>query len=125
MGAKGKGRKGTRRAPNRLEHLNTVPDVVDVMVRLPPAIPGVAESTDADVIVDGAGGRAIELRCVSTDKLHDVRLLLSELPELCHATNFTFRHAQRGDRLKEDTEVIDIKPAEVAVVEKNRSSSVL
>ncbi|QDZ17938.1 putative subunit of eukaryotic translation initiation factor 3 [Chloropicon primus] len=89
----------SRRAPNRLEYLNTVPDVVDVHVALP-------------------GGEGVDLRCVSTDTLVDVRVALSELPETCHLTSYSLRRAnEAGDVLKRDLEVVALKPNRVALAE--------
>ena len=99
---KSKNKGSRKRAPNRLEHLNTVPDVLDVVVE-PPL----------------ARGDPIELRCVSTDTLVDVRIMLSELPETCHVTSFSLRRqAARGDVLRRDLEVVSLKPSRVAMVDK-------
>ena len=92
---KGKGSRG-KRAPNRLEHLNTVPDVVDVTVEVPNC------------------AQDVELRCVSTDTLVDVRITLSELPETCHVTSYSLRRCN-GDKLKRGLEVVSLKPNRVAL----------
>jgi len=97
--SKSKSRKSVRKSV--LDVLNTVPDVVEFHVETPEE-----EET-------------LELRCVSTDKLVDVRIVLSELPNTCHVTNYSFRHTVRGDELKDDTEVISLKPRSVAIQEES------
>ena len=122
---KSKSKSSRKRAPNRLEHLNTVPDVVEVLVELPSfnnnRCGGNANAGDVADEVDVE--RTLELRCVSTDTLVDVRVMLSELPDTCHFTNYSLKHAVRGDRLKRDLEVVSLKPNVVSIVEEKYSEA--
>jgi protein TIF31 len=110
----------SKRAPNRLEHLNTVPDVIEVVVKLPKK--NVEEEGGQQQ--EGEERAELELQCVSTDTLVDVRIMLSELPETCHVTNYALQleHATRGEKLKSDLEVMSLKSSAIAMVEEPYAS---
>jgi len=120
---KSKSKSSKKRAPNRLEHLNTVPDVIEVVVKLPKKNFSVENTTatEKDEQEQERQGE-LELQCVSTDTLVDVRIMLSELPETCHITNYALEHATRGEKLRSDLEVMSLKSSAISMVEEPYAS---
>ncbi|XP_039062635.1 protein TSS-like isoform X2 [Hibiscus syriacus] len=57
------------------------------------------------------------LKGVSTDKILDVRRLLSVKTEACHITNFSLSHEVRGARLKDTVDVSALKPCILTLTE--------
>ncbi|KAK3001120.1 hypothetical protein RJ639_022477 [Escallonia herrerae] len=57
------------------------------------------------------------LKGISTDRIIDVRRLLSVNTIACHITNFSLSHEIRGPRLKETVDVAALKPCVLTLVE--------
>ncbi|TYH38821.1 hypothetical protein ES332_D12G136400v1 [Gossypium tomentosum] len=59
------------------------------------------------------------LKGISTDKILDVRRLLSVKTETCHVTNFSLSHEVRGPRLKDAVDVSALKPCVLTLTEED------
>ncbi|KAA3462285.1 clustered mitochondria protein-like protein [Gossypium australe] len=59
------------------------------------------------------------LKGISTDKILDVRRLLSVKTETCHVTNFSLSHEIRGPRLKDAVDVSALKPCVLTLTEED------
>ncbi|XP_023547998.1 protein TSS-like [Cucurbita pepo subsp. pepo] len=59
------------------------------------------------------------LKGISTDKIIDVRRLLSVHTETCNITNFSLSHEVRGPRLKDSVDVSALKPCTLTLVEED------
>ncbi|PKU63385.1 Clustered mitochondria protein [Dendrobium catenatum] len=90
-GAKGKGEK-------KKKEEKVVPNVIDITVITP------CETR-------------ITLKGISTDKIIDVRKLLSSNVETCHVTNYSLAHVARGQRLNDGVEIASLKPCVLRLVE--------
>ncbi|KAL4015270.1 hypothetical protein IC575_027514 [Cucumis melo] len=77
-----------------------LPAVMDISVLLP---------DDTHVVLKG----------ISTDKIIDVRRLLSVKTETCNITNFSLAHEVRGPRLKDSVDVSALKPCTLTLVEED------
>ncbi|XP_023513818.1 protein TSS-like [Cucurbita pepo subsp. pepo] len=77
-----------------------LPVVLDISVHLP----------DETLVV---------LKGISTDKIIDVRRLLSVQTETCNITNFSLSHEVRGPRLKDSVDVSALKPCTLTLVEED------
>ncbi|KAI5063540.1 hypothetical protein GOP47_0022087 [Adiantum capillus-veneris] len=70
-----------------------------------------------DITVIVPGGNQILLKGISTDRILDVRRLLSVHVETCHLTSYSFSHEVRGDNLRDSLEVAVLKPCVIKIVE--------
>ncbi|MCO5611354.1 hypothetical protein L7F22_065607 [Adiantum nelumboides] len=70
-----------------------------------------------DITVVVPGGNQIILKGISTDRILDVRRLLSVHVETCHLTTYKFSHEVRGDNLRDSLEVAVLKPCVIRIVE--------
>lgn len=61
----------------------------------------------------------VVLKGISTDKIIDVRRLLSVKTETCNITNFSLAHEVRGPRLKDSVDVSALKPCTLTLVEED------
>ncbi|TKY72042.1 TSS protein [Spatholobus suberectus] len=59
------------------------------------------------------------LKGISTDRIIDVRRLLSVNTETCYITNFSLSHEVRGPRLKDTVDVSALKPCVLTLVEED------
>ncbi|PPS03254.1 hypothetical protein GOBAR_AA17415 [Gossypium barbadense] len=59
------------------------------------------------------------LKGISTDKILDVRRLLSVKTETCHVTKFSLSHEVRGPRLKDAVDVSALKPCVLTLTEED------
>ncbi|KAK7389810.1 hypothetical protein VNO78_25104 [Psophocarpus tetragonolobus] len=59
------------------------------------------------------------LKGISTDRIIDVRRLLSVNTETCYMTNFSLSHEVRGPRLKDTVDVSALKPCVLTLVEED------
>ncbi|KAL9304123.1 hypothetical protein ACSQ67_021386 [Phaseolus vulgaris] len=57
------------------------------------------------------------LKGISTDRIIDVRRLLSVNTDTCYVTNFSLSHEVRGSRLKDTVDVSALKPCLLTLVE--------
>ncbi|GAU27516.1 hypothetical protein TSUD_147100 [Trifolium subterraneum] len=56
---------------------------------------------------------------ISTDRILDLRKLLAVHVETCHLTNFSLSHEVRGERLKDNVEIVSLKPCHVSIVQED------
>ncbi|KAM7508367.1 hypothetical protein LguiA_018820 [Lonicera macranthoides] len=63
----------------------------------------------------------VSLKGISTDKILDVRKLLSVNVETCHVTNYSLSHEVRGPRLKDSVDIFSLKPCNLALVQEDYS----
>ncbi|CAJ1961296.1 unnamed protein product [Sphenostylis stenocarpa] len=61
----------------------------------------------------------VVLKGISTDKIIDVRRLLSVNIETCHTTNFSLLHEVRGPQLKDTVDVFALKPCVLTLIEED------
>ncbi|PKA48871.1 Clustered mitochondria protein [Apostasia shenzhenica] len=61
----------------------------------------------------------IVLKGISTDRVLDVKKLLSSHVETCHITKYSLEHAVRGHRLQDSVEIVSLKPCVLAMVEED------
>ncbi|KAF9669070.1 hypothetical protein SADUNF_Sadunf14G0069500 [Salix dunnii] len=63
-----------------------------------------------DITINLPDETHVVLKGISTDRIIDVRRLLSVNTETCHITNFSLSHEVRGARLKDTVDVLALKP---------------
>ncbi|KAJ8900444.1 hypothetical protein K2173_025221 [Erythroxylum novogranatense] len=92
--------RGKAKGDKKKKEEKVLPVVTDFTVKLP----------DETLVV---------LKGISTDRVIDVRRLLSVNTETCHLTNFSLSHEVRGPRLKDKVDVLALKPCVLTLVEEN------
>ncbi|GMH21746.1 hypothetical protein Nepgr_023588 [Nepenthes gracilis] len=75
--------------------------------------------TAMDITVILPDETSVVLKGISTDKIIDVRKLLSVKTKTCHITNFSLSHEVRGLRLKDTVDVAALKPCVLTLVEES------
>ncbi|KAG6730306.1 hypothetical protein I3842_01G073700 [Carya illinoinensis] len=90
--------RGKAKGEKKKKEEKVLPVVVDITVNLP----------DETCVI---------LRGISTDRIIDVRRLLSVNTETCNITNFSLSHEVRGPRLKDTVDVSALKPCILTLVE--------
>ncbi|KAF5732123.1 clustered mitochondria protein [Tripterygium wilfordii] len=70
-----------------------------------------------DITVNLPDKTMVVLKGISTDRIIDVRRLLSVNTETCHITSFSLSHEMRGQRLKDTVDVSALKPCAVSLTE--------
>ncbi|XP_061999783.1 protein REDUCED CHLOROPLAST COVERAGE 1 isoform X1 [Rosa rugosa] len=95
--SRGKGKGGEKKKKEE----KVLPVVMDITVNLP----------DESSVVLKQG--------ISTDRIIDVRQLLSVNTETCNITNFSLSHEVRGKRLKDTVDVSALKPCVITLVEED------
>ncbi|KAI3982193.1 hypothetical protein MKX01_019099 [Papaver californicum] len=70
-----------------------------------------------DITVETPDYSLLTLKGISTDKILDVKKLLTVNVETCHLTNYSLSHEVRGNRLKDTVEIISLKPPQLSIVE--------
>ncbi|KAL9245417.1 hypothetical protein vseg_019075 [Gypsophila vaccaria] len=70
-----------------------------------------------DVVVNLPDETSVILKGISTDRIIDVRKLLSVNTMTCNITNFSLSHEVRGPRLKDTVDVAALKPCTLTLVE--------
>ncbi|CAL9007462.1 unnamed protein product [Prunus brigantina] len=92
--------RGKGKGEKKKKEEKVLPVVMDITVNLPD------EST-------------VVLKGISTDRIIDVRKLLSVNIETCNITNFSLTHEVRGQRLKDTVDVSALKPCVLTLVEED------
>ncbi|KAK9280399.1 hypothetical protein L1049_014088 [Liquidambar formosana] len=92
------GRGGKTKGEKKKKEEKVLPVVMDIAVSLP---------DETRVILKG----------ISTDRIIDVRRLLSVSTVTCNITNFSLSHEVRGPRLKDTVDVSALKPCVLTLVE--------
>ncbi|KAL1347108.1 hypothetical protein HN51_020621 [Arachis hypogaea] len=72
-----------------------------------------------DMTVNLVDETHVVLKGISTDRIIDVRRLLSVNTETCYITNFSLSHEVRGPRLKDTVDVSALKPCILTLVEED------
>ncbi|KAL5859534.1 hypothetical protein ACOSQ4_000830 [Xanthoceras sorbifolium] len=72
-----------------------------------------------DITVDLPDETRVILKGISTDRIIDVRRLLSVNTETCNITNFSLSHEVRGPRLKDTVDVSILKPCVLTLTEED------
>ncbi|KAJ1377512.1 Tetratricopeptide-like helical domain superfamily [Sesbania bispinosa] len=72
-----------------------------------------------DITVNLIDETRVVLKGISTDRIIDVRRLLSVNTETCYITNFSLSHEVRGARLKDTVDVSALKPCFLTLVEED------
>ncbi|KAB1208153.1 Clustered mitochondria protein [Morella rubra] len=72
-----------------------------------------------DITINLPDETRVILRGISTDRIIDVRRLLSVKTETCNITNFSLSHEVRGPRLKESVDVHALKPCVLTLIEED------
>lgn len=90
--------KGKSKGDKKKKEEKILPVVLDITVNLP---------DETSVILKG----------ISTDRIIDVRKLLSVNTMTCNVTNFSLSHEVRGPRLKDTVDVAALKPCTLTLVE--------
>ncbi|CAN8273607.1 unnamed protein product [Cochlearia groenlandica] len=75
--------------------------------------------TVIEISVETPDESQVTLKGISTDRILDVRKLLSVNIQTCHFTNFSLSHQVRGDRLKDSVDIVSLKPCHVTIVEED------
>ncbi|GAB4844598.1 hypothetical protein Ancab_037997, partial [Ancistrocladus abbreviatus] len=70
-----------------------------------------------DITVKLPDETSVVLKGISTDRIIDIRKLLSVNIETCNITNFSLSHEVRGPRLKDTVDVAALKPCVLTLVE--------
>ncbi|XP_057531333.1 protein REDUCED CHLOROPLAST COVERAGE 1 [Amaranthus tricolor] len=70
-----------------------------------------------DITVNLPDETSVILKGISTDRIIDVRKLLSVHTMTCHITNFSLSHEVRGPRLKDTVDVAALKPCILTLAE--------
>ncbi|XP_065027661.1 protein REDUCED CHLOROPLAST COVERAGE 3-like isoform X1 [Musa acuminata AAA Group] len=94
----GRGRGNRARGDKKKKEEKVVPAAIDVTVVTP------YESQ-------------VTLKGISTDRILDVRRLLSSNTGTCHLTNYSLMHVARGQRLTDGVEIVSLKPCVLRMVE--------
>ncbi|KMT20309.1 hypothetical protein BVRB_1g003100 [Beta vulgaris subsp. vulgaris] len=90
--------KGKSKGDKKKKEEKILPVVMDITVTLP---------DETSVVLKG----------ISTDRIIDVRKLLSVNTMTCNITNFSLSHEIRGPRLKDTVDVAALKPCNITLVE--------
>ncbi|GAV80990.1 eIF3_p135 domain-containing protein/TPR_12 domain-containing protein [Cephalotus follicularis] len=90
--------RGKAKGDKKKKEEKVLPVVTDITVNLP---------DETQVILKG----------ISTDRIIDVRRLLSVNPNTCNITNFSLSHEVRGPHLKDTVDVSALKPCVLALTE--------
>ncbi|KAK7349427.1 hypothetical protein VNO77_06787 [Canavalia gladiata] len=72
-----------------------------------------------DITVNLLDETRVVLKGISTDRIIDVRRLLSVNTETCYITKFSLSHEVRGPRLKDTVDVSALKPCVLTLVEED------
>ncbi|WJX25314.1 Protein REDUCED CHLOROPLAST COVERAGE 2 [Trifolium repens] len=75
--------------------------------------------TVIEITVEIPDGSQVTLKGISTDRILDLRKLLAVHVETCHLTNFSLSHEVRGERLKDNVEIVSLKPCHVSIVQED------
>ncbi|XVF22381.1 hypothetical protein REPUB_Repub12eG0167600 [Reevesia pubescens] len=92
--------RGKAKGEKKKKEEKVLPVVLDITVHLP---------DETHVILKG----------ISTDRILDVRRLLSVNTETCNITNFSLSHEVRGPRLKDTVDVSALKPCVLTLTEED------
>ncbi|KAI4355234.1 hypothetical protein L6164_004027 [Bauhinia variegata] len=92
--------RGKAKGEKKKKEEKVLPVVLDVTVNLP---------DETHVILKG----------ISTDRIIDIRRLLSVNTVTCYITNFSLSHEVRGPRLKDTVDVSALKPCTLTLVEED------
>ncbi|PSS24222.1 Protein TSS like [Actinidia chinensis var. chinensis] len=95
-----KNSRGKPKGDKKKKEEKVLPVVLDITVNLP---------DETQVILKG----------ISTDRIIDVRRLLSASTITCSITNFSLSHEVRGPRLKDSVDVAALKPCVLTVIEED------
>ncbi|KAL2893231.1 Protein TSS [Bienertia sinuspersici] len=90
--------RGKSKGEKKKKEEKILPVIMDITVNLP---------DDTSVVLKG----------ISTDRIIDVRKLLSVSTMTCNITNFSLSHEVRGPRLKDTMDVAALKPCTLTLVE--------
>ncbi|KAK7285789.1 hypothetical protein RJT34_20570 [Clitoria ternatea] len=93
--SRGKGKGDKKKKEDKV-----LPVVMDITVKLP---------DETHVILKG----------ISTDRIIDIRRLLSVNTETCYITNFSLSHEVRGPQLKDTVDVSALKPCVLTLIEED------
>lgn len=96
--APSKNARGKAKGDKKKKEEKVLPVVMDITINLP---------DETQVILKG----------ISTDRIIDVRRLLSVNTTTCNITNFSLSHELRGPRLKETVDVSALKPCVLTLIE--------
>ncbi|CAI9101138.1 OLC1v1038397C1 [Oldenlandia corymbosa var. corymbosa] len=92
--------RGKTKGDKKKKEEKVLPVVMDIRVNLP---------DETHVVLKG----------ISTDRIIDVRRLLSVNTLTCHFTNFSLSHEVRGPQLKDTVDVSALKPCVITLVEED------
>lgn len=92
--------RGKAKGEKKKKEEKVLPVVMDITINLP---------DETHVVLKG----------ISTDRIIDVRRLLSVNVETCNFTNFSLSHEVRGPRLKDTVDVAALKPLVVILTEED------
>ncbi|MFS7932088.1 putative clustered mitochondria protein [Helianthus anomalus] len=92
--------RGKTKGDKKKKEEKVLPVVVDITVNLP---------DDTHVILKG----------ISTDRIIDIRRLLTVNTITCNITNFSLSHEVRGPRLKDTVDVAALKPCTLNLIEED------
>uniref|UniRef100_A0A1J3E4E3 Clustered mitochondria protein n=1 Tax=Noccaea caerulescens TaxID=107243 RepID=A0A1J3E4E3_NOCCA len=95
-----KNNRGKTKGDKKKKEEKLLPVIVDVIVNLP---------DETEAILKG----------ISTDRIIDVRRLLSVNFDTCHVTNYSLSHEVRGSRLKDTVDVSALKPCVLTLTEED------
>ncbi|CAH8250854.1 unnamed protein product [Arabidopsis lyrata] len=95
-----KNNRGKTKGDKKKKEEKVLPVIVDVIVNLP---------DETEAILKG----------ISTDRIIDVRRLLSVNFDTCHVTNYSLSHEIRGSRLKDTVDVSALKPCVLTLTEED------
>ncbi|CAN8295947.1 unnamed protein product [Cochlearia groenlandica] len=95
-----KNNRGKTKGDKKKKEEKVLPVIVDVIVNLP---------DETEAILKG----------ISTDRIIDVRRLLSVNFDTCHVTNFFLSHEIRGSQLKDGVDVSALKPCLLLLTEED------
>ncbi|KAJ0965739.1 hypothetical protein J5N97_026877 [Dioscorea zingiberensis] len=73
--------------------------------------------TVVDITVETPDYTQLTLKGISTDRILDIRKLLAVHVDTCHLTNYSLSHEVRGSRLKDNVEIVALKPCHVTIVD--------
>ncbi|XP_056858788.1 protein REDUCED CHLOROPLAST COVERAGE 1-like [Raphanus sativus] len=95
-----KNNRGKTKGDKKKKEEKVLPVMVDVIVNLP---------DETEAILKG----------ISTDRIIDVRRLLSVNFDTCHVTNYSLSHEVRGSQLKDTVDVSALKPCVLTLTEED------
>ncbi|KAM7252740.1 hypothetical protein ACFE04_008249 [Oxalis oulophora] len=72
-----------------------------------------------EITVETPDDSQVTLKGISTDRILDVKKLLSVNIETCHLTNFSLSHEVRGGRLKDTVDIVSLKPCHLTIVQED------